>query len=73
MPEQRDQWGETAEERHARILARDLAWMTYAEASARDGVPCTKRDRLLFNSGYAAGRADYLTPGDHEIRRHDHA
>ncbi len=62
MSEQRDQWGETAEERQSRILARDLAWMTYAEACARDGVPRSERDHLIFNDGYAAGRADYL-PG----------
>lgn len=62
MSEQRDQWGETPEERHARILARDLAWMTYAEACARDGVPRTEKDHGIFNAGYAAGRADYL-PG----------
>ncbi|MEU4016196.1 hypothetical protein AB0E56_13135 [Microbacterium sp. NPDC028030] len=60
MNEQRDEWGETAEERHARILARDLAWMTYAEACARDGLPRSERDHLIFNDGYAAGRADYL-------------
>lgn len=60
MSERREQWGETAEERHARILARDLAWMTYAEACARDGVPRSERDHLIFNDGYAAGRADYL-------------
>lgn len=60
VAEQRDQWGETPEERHDRILARDLAWMTYAEACARDGIPRSERDHLIFNDGYAAGRADYL-------------
>jgi len=62
MTEQRDQWGETAEERHARILARDLAWQAYAEGCARDGVPRDEGDHGVFNAGYAAGRSDYL-PG----------
>lgn len=62
MSDHRDEWGETAEERQARILARDLAWMSYSEASARDGVPRSERDHVVFNDGYAAGRADYVQP-----------
>lgn len=57
---ERDEWGETPDERQARIYKRDLAWFVCSEGHARDGVPCTARDRLHFNDGYAAGRADYL-------------
>jgi len=59
----RDQWGETAEERHARILARDLAWLAVSEGHDRDGVPCARRDRLHFEEGWAACYAEYHPNG----------
>lgn len=63
MAEQRDQWGETADERAARINARDLARMVYEEGGVRDGVGrLSGGERLAFDAGYAAGRADYLHP-----------
>jgi len=60
----RDEWGETPEERHARILARDLAWLAVSEGHARDGVPCSPRDRLHFQEGWAACYAEYHTDGE---------
>jgi hypothetical protein len=59
VPE-RDQWGETHDERQARIYKRDLAFFVYSEGHNRDGVPCSPSDRLHFNAGYDAGRTDYL-------------
>ena len=58
----RDQWGETAEERHERILARDIAWLVYSESHARDGVPCTPADHLHFDGGWAAAYAEFHQP-----------
>lgn len=55
MGENRDQWGETEEERSDRILARDLARLTYFDERAKDGVPGRPSDDLAFNAGYAAG------------------
>lgn len=60
MAEHRDEWGETAEERHDRILARDLAYLAFEEGRKRDGLTTTGPVLLAFNAGYAAGRADYL-------------
>ena len=60
----RDQWGETAEDRHARILKRDLAWLVVSEAHARDGVPCEPVDRLHFEAGWAACYAEYVRDPD---------
>lgn len=64
MPE-RDQWGETSEERHQRLLTRDLAWLTVSESHARDGVPCEPKDRLHFEAGWAACYAAYVSDPDH--------
>lgn len=57
---ERDQWGETPDERSDRILARDLARLTYFDQMAKNGVPGEPRDDLAFNAGYAIGRAHTL-------------
>lgn len=56
----RDQWGETADERYRRIEMRTNALMRYQDERAASGVPLEPGDHLAFNAGYAAGRLDYL-------------
>jgi hypothetical protein len=61
VAEERDRWGETEDERTARILARDVALLVYEESMIRDGCgSLSGGEALAFKAGYHAGRADAL-------------
>lgn len=54
--------------------ARDLAWLTYSDACARDGVPRNERAHLLFNAGWAAAYSSIMPPAspDHLAEAETH-